>query len=496
MRPSWIHLAVSVALLALVVSTLAVVVVMDGKERGSEHPPHLAEAEIDPAEELERLHDGGPSGEGATGEPLPAGSLTGEGVAVGVIDVTAFDGDDPRIADRVVTTRTFEAGDHRERQRPDGHGTAAAAVVARTAPDASLYLATVDGSSGFEDAMAWMREKDVDVVVAPVSFYGTPTDGSDPAARAADRAVQDGTVVVAPTGNLGQRTWSGRFLPDGEGAHRFAEDTRNALVGEARTIQLWLTTPGEPDVEAFAVELYREDDPADELVARSEPFGGDPHPNQRLVTSVDPDASYYVVVRGPTGATGTPLRLASPTHRFVASERAGSLTSPGTAPGVLTVGAFDDRLDRVEPYSAAGPIADDRRGTDLVAPDGVETGAGGFVGTSVSAAYTGGVVALTLEADPDLEPEDVHQTLTSTAADVPAHDTDPVAGHGRIDPVAAVAHVANASVETGDRDRNPTDHVGRPVVVQQSGHGADVRPSHGTPSARPSPPRARSPTCR
>jgi hypothetical protein len=158
---------------------------------------------------------------------LHAAGVTGRNVTVGIVDVTGFDVGHPALADRVAAARSFAPGTGVRNGGRDAHGTAAAVTVARTAPDARLYLATFDGeASGAGQSLAravtWMVRQDVDVVIAPVAAYGVADDGGSPVARAAARARAAGAVVLAPTGNLARGHWEGRVAPTTAGRHRFS----------------------------------------------------------------------------------------------------------------------------------------------------------------------------------------------------------------------------------------------------------------------------------
>jgi len=135
-------------------------------------------------------------------EAVHDAGVTGENVSVGVVDVTGFDPDHPALRGQVVATRAFAPQETVRNGGQHGHGTAAASLVTTVAPDADLHLATFDTADQYESAVEWLRSVDVDVVVAPVSFYGTPGDGSARVAQVTDRVAADDTVVVAPAGNL------------------------------------------------------------------------------------------------------------------------------------------------------------------------------------------------------------------------------------------------------------------------------------------------------
>ena len=394
----------------------------------------------------------GPSNATIGLERLHASGVTGEGVTVAVVGVTGFDTDHPALSGRVIEARSFAAGETVRNGGRTDHGTAAASLVARTAPDVDLYLATFDTAEEFRRAVAWALRQEVDVVVAPVEFYGVPGDGSSGAADAARLATAHGATFVASAGNLGRGNWQGRYRPDAAGRHEFPDGPRNYLLdGEGRRAELWLSwdETGERDgnATAFALELYRVDGTGPRLVAESRPYTGDSVPNERIVARIDPAGTYYYVLRGPPSAAGTGVGVSSPTHAFQFRERAGSVVAPATAEAAVSVGAYDPRDGRVEPFSSAGPTTDGRPGLDVVAPDRLRAAGepDGLVGSSAAAPYTAGVVALLLAAGGDLPPGTVERLLETTARDVGPDGVDPVAGHGLLAPERAVEAARNAT---------------------------------------------------
>lgn len=425
------QLAVTGLLVTLLVSGIGAVAVSGPTGPTPEEPPDRRD--VGSLAALYGLHDAG---------------YTGENVTVGVVDVTGFDPDHPALSERVAVARSFAPDDTIENGGRNEHGTAAAAAVARAAPNASLYLASFDTADGYESAVDWLVERNVDVIVAPVSFYGKPGDGSSRVSRVAARAVNRGVVFVAPVGNVRDGHWQGRFDPVRGGTHLFKGGTRNHLsLGDGRELTLWLSWPREERHHDFTLELHWTNGDDSRFVARSQPYRFDAVPNERIVATVNPNGAYYFVVRGPRNAAGVDVDVVSPTHTFQFSEPAGSVQAPATARSVVAVGAYDDRTGRAEPFSSTGPMAGGRLGVDVVAPDRLPAAGDptGFVGSSAAAPHVAGVVALMLDANPDLEPQRVEEVLTGTAADVSDRGVDSVSGHGHIDPIRAVARAENAT---------------------------------------------------
>jgi hypothetical protein len=111
---------------------------------------------------------------------------------------------------------------------------------------------------------------------------------------------------------------------------------------------------------------------------------------------------------------------------------------PAATPGVLAVTA-SDADDHILPQAVRGNhVAVTAPGVDVLVP----APRGGYdltTGTSVAAAEVSGVVALLLEARPDLAPDAVGRILAETAIDLGAPGRDPVFGAGLVDAAAAVA---------------------------------------------------------
>ncbi|MBE3589959.1 MAG: S8 family peptidase [Firmicutes bacterium] len=137
----------------------------------------------------------------------------------------------------------------------------------------------------------------------------------------------------------------------------------------------------------------------------------------------------------------------------------GSITTPGVAPSIVTVGASDDRStldpsdDVVAIFSGRGPAPRGVPKPDLVAPGvavtslrapGARLGAGGAAGrgyvtlsgTSMATPIVAGVVAQLLEAVPDALPDEVKSALLGSARDLGAPRE--AQGHGCADAAAAL----------------------------------------------------------
>ena len=101
-----------------------------------------------------------------------------------------------------------------------------------------------------------------------------------------------------------------------------------------------------------------------------------------------------------------------------------SMTTPADADGVIVVGATEREGTSVQDYSSRGPAGTKSR-PHLVAPGGILGGTGitscllggGFgdtgAGTSLATPHVTGLIALLLERDPSLTPDQVRNILLS-----------------------------------------------------------------------------------
>jgi subtilisin family serine protease len=80
-------------------------------------------------------------------------------------------------------------------------------------------------------------------------------------------------------------------------------------------------------------------------------------------------------------------------------------------------------------------------GVEILAPAPDETYAMS-TGTSIATAHVSGVVALMLERDPTLKPDDVRKILESTATDLGPKGKDSQFGWGLVNPQKALEAIA------------------------------------------------------
>lgn len=366
--------------------------------------------------------------------------VTGEGIRVGIVG-SQFTPEHSGIVDAVATSRRF-TGSSPGLFADTSHDTAVAEIVSRTAPDAELYLASIGtdgGPDAYADAVSWLREREVDVIVDAGSYFPASADGMARLNEVAADAARNDTAFVTSAGNYADRHWRGN---GSEGWVAFANDTNYNTLGEGEisgAVSLRLYWRGEGDYDLY---LYRAESGTDPLVAKSAVNGSDDGRNTEAIDARLPEGRYYVAIRGGPAANGSTVDLFSSYHALGVSSDSGGMVAPATAEGVIAVGAADAVTGQPRPYSSSGPSL------DISAPDGAETAAAGeLYGSSAAAPLVAGTLTLMLAQNESLSPAEAQVVLRDTA----------IRDEGRLylDAAGAVGAVSSASpskIDTSELD--------------------------------------------
>jgi len=127
-----------------------------------------------------------------------AGGNTGQGIKVGIIDVTGFDITNPEIKDSIVEWISFRMDGQIAPAGLSNHGGAVAETVNDVAPGAGLFL------YNFNTAVEWLTlvqflidNRDLDIIVMSVSFFNAgPYDGTSFISQKIDDAKASGILWV------------------------------------------------------------------------------------------------------------------------------------------------------------------------------------------------------------------------------------------------------------------------------------------------------------
>jgi subtilisin family serine protease len=402
------------------------------------------------------------SGTTAIGAPqVWALGYRGQGTKIAVID-TGFDMSNATLSARgcaYVLVRptggapqTYETVEDQV-ARVSAHGTACAIIAGDVAPDAKLYALSYPERTepvGWLCALAYaVDELGVDVVSTSVEF-GRPTchaDGTGPLNEEVTRLLagsQSALVIAAGNWAQGSGTdrwsYSGTFADsEGDFLHDFTPAStdrwdrstlrftgqENALVQIILEWDGWASGSRKTDLDLFLYDAeYRV------LLATSTTrhFDRSTDPVEQITGKLPYTGDYCLVVEN-AGARwhgqgvqtmSFHLNAYSPSTAFSTVEHTvpcGSVREVATNPSVIAVGAVSPENGEIRPYSSRGPAGAGQKEPDICAPDGV-TGAvyEKFFGTSASAPYVAGAIALLRSADPALTPAKALGILQATAA--------------------------------------------------------------------------------
>jgi subtilisin family serine protease len=391
----------------------------------------------------------------------------GAGVVVGVIS----DGIDSVAASRASgdLPAVTVPSDPRCRRGSGDEGPAMLEIVHDLAPGASLLFSGPGTALEMTDAIECLADSGADVIVDDLFFAGEPFFEDGPVALTAAGAVAAGVSYHTAAGNYGDREYLAEdYRPGPEEFHDFdpgaGQDILNRVVvppgGELLCVLQWADPFGASgnDYDLIAVEPLTvtildasttvqngTQDPI-EVVAIANPFAFSLEVGIAILRYAGLARSLKLLC-----PSGLPLQYASSQH---------GISGHAARPEVIAVAAIDvadPGLDDPEAFTSQGPASIAlpspvaRPKPDLAAFDGVATAAPGFAtffGTSAAAPHAAAVAALLLSKTPSLSPAEVQAALTSTAVDIAAPGFDTVAGHGRIDALAAINAVGATTTTT------------------------------------------------
>jgi hypothetical protein len=151
-----------------------------------------------------------------------------------------------------------------------------------------------------------------------------------------------------------------------------------------------------------------------------------------------------------------------------------TIGAPGGYPNVIAIGATNS-LDEIAKFSSRGPVT--YQGKTYIKPDIAAPGVdvysakpgGGYQmmsGTSMATPHTAGVVALMLQADPNLSVDRIRELLQESAVDLGEPGMDNDFGWGRVDAYEAVTLVLS-----GGKVKLQVHSGGKPATIQIGSEG-------------------------
>lgn len=415
-----------------------------------------------------------------------AAGITGKGVKIGIID-QGFAGYEALLGNGLpsrVTAKAFNASGTLYDNATEIHGTAVAEIVHGMAPDAELYLTTIDTAADLMLAVRWLvDEQGVKVISMSLGWHQTRGDGSGPYAEAVDYARSKGVLFVKSAGNEASAHYMGVYADgDANGWDDFAPGQETLRVqANTSTLSLdltWDAWSGQP--VNYDLYVLREDGTL--VTSSRNDQGAGKEPVEHIHYPAKPGQIFLIRI-AEVGNAGRPVRLdlfAKNSTILDFDSPAGSISTPGDAKGAFTVGATQWKNDQLEPYSSQGPTLDQRLKPELAGPTRVSTVSYSkqgttFSGTSASAPHVAGAAALVFSGIPNATADSVVQFLESRARDLQAPGPDNQTGYGRLQlgppPTTPAPAASPATNPSGTPGSAPAPNPPTPAGTARAGNG-------------------------
>jgi len=365
----------------------------------------------------------------------------------------------------------------------DDEGTAILEVIHDIAPGARLAFSSGLTTARFMDAISFLTDMGADVIIDDLGFPGEPFFEDGPVAQEAADAVAQGVVFVSAAGNDADQHYQALYkdtdpADDSNNLHDFglaaggeSDIAMRVRIPPQETVvfilqwndpfgrssndyDLFLFDPSTGDVIGSGTDVQNGDDDPIESAAITNP-------------SSSASAEVDIVINRLSGQAKTlEMFFNGPVIQEEFNVPEDSVFGHPAVPGVIAVGAVPSNdPNRIEPFSSQGPVSisfpsENRPKPDVVAPDRISTAVPGFslfTGTSAAAPHVAGTVALMLDKNPNLAPEEVASILGDTAIDLGQSGFDDIFGFGRVDSFEAVKSVtkgASGGQDGGNGDKN------------------------------------------
>lgn len=361
--------------------------------------------------------------------------ITGKGVKVAVLDF-AFTNNE-KISDNIVEVKSFRQGlgyvPIQGFEHEASHGTAVAEIITDVAPDVELYLYAMETDIEFAEAVDEAISQGVDIIAMSAGWPHFPTDGSSHITKKIEQAIENDIVFVVPSGNFGDKHWEGTYNDSNlNGWHEFTtldeglsfNVTLNRILEEKPIIANLIWDVGLGDVADFDLVLV---DPLGQIVdySANEQSTKNDTPLEYIHHIPDTQGIYALGIihngenNSPAEIPDAMIEIFTPSDELEYPVPQGSVSVPSDAAGAIVVGAVNHMSGELEPFSSQGPTNHGKLAPHLVGPDGVTTTAldgEPFFGTSATAPYIAGMVALLLETNPDISSDQILTKLQQNTA--------------------------------------------------------------------------------
>jgi subtilisin family serine protease len=369
-------------------------------------------------------------------DKLHARGQRGRGVKVGILDFgfekyTALQA--TGIVPKPAAQQSFKQDGTMESDTE--HGTACTEIVHAMAPDATVYLAAVDGRvDQIVQAALWLKSQQVDIISFSGGGHYGPHDGRSLLDQLVGEITKDGrTLWVNAAGNEADQHWAGE-VPANATGWVITGPNRNVIGLAPRGSKIsvlvnwndWGDDPNKPsatqDLDAVLFLLDRATGNTTQVGQSLVQQNGRFPPIEDIEVPAQPGQIYLLALRATHVTRALRVHVYSNAGALMDPELPSeSIGIPATAPSALAVGAVDVLTDKLETYSGRGPTDDNRQKPELSSYDNVRSFAygqtagnpGRFPGTSAACPHVAGLAALLKGMQPNASAADLRKLLLS-----------------------------------------------------------------------------------
>ena len=370
-------------------------------------------------------------------DKLHAKGQTGRGVKVGILDF-GFEKygalQAAGIVPKPAAQQSFKQDGSMESDTE--HGTACTEIVHAMAPDATIYLAGVDGRvDQIVQAALWLKSQGVDIISFSGGGHYGPHDGRSLLDQLVGEITRDGrTLWVNAAGNEADQHWAGEIPANATGWVITGPNNANVIglspLGSKIKVLVnwndWGEDPNKPsatqDLDAVLFQLDRATGNTVKVGESLVEQNGRFPPIEQIEVPAQKGQIYLLALRATHVTRAIRVHVYSNAQAVMEPELPSeSIGIPATAPSALAVGAVDVLTDKLETYSGRGPTDDNRQKPDLSSYDNVRSAAygqspdnpGRFPGTSAACPHVAGLAALFKGIQPNASAADLRKMLLS-----------------------------------------------------------------------------------
>jgi hypothetical protein len=284
--------------------------------------------------------------------------------------------------------------------------------------------------------------KKIGIISCSSDFQLGLFNGDDEVCKAVKNVTSGGTVWINSAGNYAEKHWSGNFIDRNldafcEFGANSNDESINLTAKRGELIRVWLSWNEDwlHATQDYDLYLYA---PDGTYTASSNPqegyFG---HKPSESVSMVAPSDGIYriAIKRYKVTRNNTTFQLFSSHKLDEYNMKNCSLGVIACSKDVITVGAVDISTLKIENSSSRGPTINGLLKPDLVAPDNVTTMSywpEKFIGTSTSAPYVAGCIALAMEKFGHSDYSEIKAILNANAEDLGPKGPDYAYGYGLV----------------------------------------------------------------